>query len=483
MLSTHIFTHHSLKAIAFFILGLFLFGCNNNRSGSGQRSAHPATEETPAQVPGNPAGLAATKADYNLYIENSGSMFGYVSRPTNFTNAVYEVITDLYAKNVAGKLNLFFINDSVCPQKPDADPKDMQQFIKNLSPQTLENSGCGVKDSQLPDIIKQVITTAPDKVNILVSDCIFSDNGGNSSGSLDAAKNSLELFLSKELGKRDFSTIIVKLTSPYYGKYWIETSRRKKKYEVLSGQNRPYYMLIFGRQDKLASLYSKIRFKDYTGYENSHFLLPPSASHPPAQIIRNNKIGDFRIEQPATRLVLNNATPGGRNAASGEFQFSVAADLQLLSLEESYLSNPSNYELPTNYTITSITKSDPLNNESQSGYSHVFTVKTTDLKQNQEVFIKLKSKLPEWISRSSTTDDSNPFDAVQQKQTFGLEYLIKGMAEAYADKYEGKEQFNITVQVSKDNYAAHGKSSGFPWWIIIGLVIVVVIIIWLKNKK
>ncbi len=472
-----------LLAVFFFMMA----ACNNNRSGSGRRSS--GAEEQPAgtkEAPAEKQPLPATdnsKADYNIYIENSGSMFGYVTRPTTFTNSVYEIITDLYAKNVANRLNLYFINDSICPQKPNADPKDMQNFIRNLSPQTMSNSGCGVTDSQLPDIIKQVIGAAPDKVNILISDCIFSSNGGNSAASLDAAKNSLELFVSRELGKRDFSTILIKLTSPYYGKYWIESANRTKKWEWLNGQSRPYYMLVFGRQDKLASFYSHIRFREYSGYENSHFMLPPSASHPPAQIIRNNKIGDFRIEQPATRLVINNAVPGGRNAASEEFQFSLAADLTNLSMEEAYLSNPGNYELPSNYSLVSVAKTDPLNNESQAGYSHIFTLKTIDLKQNQEVAIKLKSKMPDWISRSSNTDDSRPFDAVQQKQTFGLEYLVRGMSEAYADKYEGKEQLAINVQVSKDNYAAHGKSGGFPWAIIISLIVIVFIIVWLKNKK
>ena len=479
MLSTK---NYSLPFCAALALVILFSACNGNRSGSGQRSGSGAAA-APAPATVAPQPVPAGKADYNIYLENSGSMFGYVTKPTGFTNSVYGLITDLDAKNVAGRLNLFFINDSICPQKPDADAKDIQRFIRSLSPQTLQNSGCGVKDSQLPDIIKQVISAAPDKVNILISDCIFSDNGGNSSGSLDAAKNSLELFVSNELGRRDFSTIIVKLSSPYYGKYWIETAQRKKKFEVLSGQNRPYYMLIFGRQEKLSLLYSRIHFKDYEGYENSHYLLPPAASRPQAQIIRNNKIGDFRIEQPATRLVLNNATSGGRNAGADEFQFSLAADLLPLNLDEAYLSNTSNYELPANYSLVSITRTDPLNNESQSAYSHVFTVKTSDLKQTQEVYIKLKPGLPGWIGKTSTTDDSNPFDAAQQKQTFGLEYLIKGMAEAYADKYEGKEQFNITVQVSRDNYAAHGKSGGFPWWVLMVLAAVVGIIIWLKNKK
>lgn len=476
------YTHTSRfsSILALFLIAWVCISCNSNRSGSGQRNTGSAPvaeqEERPVQQ-------AGAKADYNIYIENSGSMFGYVTKPTSFSNGVYSMITDLYAKNVAGKLNLFFINDSVCPQKPDADPRDIQAFIKNLSPQTLEGSGCGVRNSQLPDIIKQVISAAPDKVSILISDCIFSDNGGNAESSLDAAKNSLELFVSRELSKREFSTVIIKLSSPYYGKYWIETSNRTKKWEVLNGQNRPYYMLVFGKQDKLALFNERIRLKDYAGYENTFSLLPPAASHPPAQVIRNNRIGDFRIEQPATRLVINNASAGARAGASDEFQFCVAADLDRLAMDEAYLSNPANYELPSNYTLASISKTDPLNNESLSGYTHVFALKTTDLKQNQEVFIKLKSKLPDWVSKTSTTDDGNPFDAGQQKQTFGLKYLVDGMAEAYADKWEGKEQFNLTVQVSRDRYAAHGSGSSFPWWIIIVLVAVVAVIIWLKNKK
>jgi hypothetical protein len=241
--------------------------------------------------------------------------------------------------------------------------------------------------------------------------------------------------------------------------------------------------MIFGKQQNLQLFLSKINFNDYKGFENSYYLLTPINSKPIAKVIRSSKIGDFEIEQPATKLVINNAKSGGRNTDQEVFQFSIAANLEFLKIDETYLSNPFNYDLPNNYTIVTIEKNYDETNEGLKGYTHVFKIRTTDLKQIQDVSIKLKSKLPTWVSESSTIDDSNPFDTIKQHQTFGFDYLIRGLSEAYTDKYSGQEHFAISIKVSKDNYNSHGSSAKFPWLLLLLIGCIIGILLFLKNKK
>lgn len=241
--------------------------------------------------------------------------------------------------------------------------------------------------------------------------------------------------------------------------------------------------MIFGKQQKLQLFLSKINFSDYKGFENSYYLLTPVNSKPTAKVIRSGKIGDFEIEQPATKLVINKAKAGGRNTDQNIFQFSIAANLEFLKIDDTYLSNPSNYDLPNNYTITAIEKNNDETNEGLKGYTHVFKIRTTDLKQIQDVSIKLKSKLPNWVTESSTIDDSNPFDTVKQHQTFGFDYLIRGLSEAYSDKYQGQEQFAISIKVSQNKYNSHGSSSKLPWLLLLIIGCIIGMLLFFKNKK
>ena len=460
--------------IVIFIVTAWLCSCNSNKSG--QRIPQLVEKDTNAKV-------SFDKSNYNIYIENSGSMDGYVATESDFKNSVYGLITDLKAKDVADKLNLFYINDSICTFRPNALPDDIVYFIRNLNPTTFRNNGCGRKSSYIPDIIKRIIMGNDTNISILFSDYIFSSREGSSTSYLTQQKYSVQLAIANELKKHDFSTIIFKFNSQFNGKYYIESN--KPTWLDLTGRNarRPYYAMVFGRRDKLNGFLSKIKPSEYNGFENSYYLLTPASIKPNAKIIRDNRIGDFEIDQPATQLIINNVRGKGVNESSKVFQFSIAVNLEFLKIDDSYLLNPGSYEVSNNYSIVSIYRNKDETNESLRGYTHVFTLKTVDVKQVQDVTIKLKSELPDWVGNSSNVDDSDPLDSLQETQTFGFKYLIEGISKGYSDQYEGKEQFAISIKVSKDNYGEHGRHSSFPWWIILIFIGVVGLIIWLKNKK
>jgi hypothetical protein len=463
-----------LLQLLFFFVFTSLISCRNNGNGSGNLTKS-KSEKVDTLV------TSPTKPNFNIYIENSASMDGYVNQPSDFKNGLYKLIGDIHNFNLADNIRLNFINDTICPQKANAPAPDIIYFIENLKPADFKNSGCEVKNSFLPNIIYKAISTNPKEVNILISDCIFSSQKGNSKDFLSAAKESLRTLIKNEIDKNEISCVILKMNSRFYGTYYIENKTEKKKTEILNGQNRPYYILMFGNSPAINSLLQKIKFSNYAGFETSFYLLTPNANKPISKLIRTNKIGDFEIEQPATKLVINDAKVGSKS--DKDFQFSIAANLEFLKMDETYLSDISNYEVPSNYKLVSVVKNEDVTNEGLNGYTHVLTIKTQDLKQNQEVFIKLKSKLPVWVEASSTEDDSSPNEPAQQKKTFGVKYLIEGVAAAYSDKYEGKEQFGISVKVSCNKFNEQGQTSKIPWlWLIIGGIIISIFLI-IKNKK
>ena len=48
---------------------------------------------------------------------------------------------------------------------------------------------------------------------------------------------------------------------------------------------------------------------------------------------------------------------------------------------------------------------------------------------NQELEIKVRTHLPEWISKTSTLDDTSK--ELREGKTFGFHYLVEGVAEAF----------------------------------------------------
>jgi hypothetical protein len=468
---------HKLSKLICIMFITIIYGCNSDSKSGQHTKDNSHNRDTLTEK------ISGAKSNYNIYIENSASMDGYISKPSDFKNGLYKLIGDIQNYNLSQKLRLNFINDTICPQKVNASTPDIIYFIENLKPADFQNSGCDVKASYLPNIISKAISANPKDVNILISDCVFSTLKGSSSDFLSAAQASIRTFIKKELDSNDISCVILKLSSQFYGTYFIENKSPTKKTENLTGQKRPYYIILFGNSSSINYLLKKIKFSNYPGFEKSYYLLTPNANKPKSKIIRTNKIGDFEIEEPATKLIINNAKAGGKNSNENKFQFSVASNLEFLKMDDSYLSNLANYEVPSNYSLISVSENYDLMNESLKGYTHIFTLLTSDLKQNQEVFIKLKSKLPPWVYSSSTDDDSSPLDPIQQNQTFGLKYLIEGISEAYTDKYEGKEQFGINVKVSSNNYDKHGSSSKYPWLLLLIIGCIIGVLLYFKNKK
>ncbi len=332
----------------------------------------------------------------------------------------------------------------------------------------------------LPHILKQVIAVKDNSVNVLVSDCIFSRGNGSSSSFLMQQKNTIELAFSEELKRNKFSAIILKMNSQFNGKYFVE-SRAHTSFN-LKNQNirRPYYILLFGKQQNLMNLLSSIDPKDYKGFENICYFFTPAESPAVAKIVMKNKIGDFTIERPATKLVINNAEPG----AGKEFQFSFVADINFLKADDAFITDTTNYELPPNYSIQKIENIKNVEGTSMEGHTHLYTLKTRELKQQQTVSLKMRAVLPEWIEQASTIDDADPFNTEQQHQTFGLEYLVRGISEGYNDVYGDLKLYDVNIKVNRSGAASGDRSSaGGLWFFLVAALAIMAFVIWQKNKN
>lgn len=155
-----------------------------------------------------------TSITMNAYIENSGSIDGYVNGGTLFKTDLYAMLTD---GNV-GKVTFNYVNDKIYPQQCNA-----RDFIMNVTPTTFKNQGGNRAYSDISEVVERVLANSPKQVALLASDFIFSPpaNAESVKAYLNIQQQDVCNSLQKRL-KNDscFSVVMLQGMSKYNGYYW-----------------------------------------------------------------------------------------------------------------------------------------------------------------------------------------------------------------------------------------------------------------------
>jgi hypothetical protein len=129
-------------------------------------------------------------------------------------------------------------------------------------------------------------------------------------------------------------------------------------------------------------------------------------------------------------------------------QIEVAVNLGKMLIDSDYLTDAKNYLVRSEdkieiMSIRPITADD--RNANNKKYldraTHIITLKTSGLKQDQDVSIRLLNRLPEWIATSSTDDDTNLAAEGFANTTFGLRYLLQGIYDSYKKLSDGEPYY------------------------------------------
>lgn len=449
------------------LLGFFLIlSCNNNKGTSGSIGNNKSKQKS--EIKTKPIG----KVNFNIYIENSGSMDGYLSNQSDFKEVLKSFASDI-PTNFDTRPDVFFVNNNgLCKQFPNEPSPDYSKFFSDLSPKKSKQDCNPGKDSSIDDIIRYSTKDMKNKVSFIFSDCILSYKGSGTGGATSAQAN-IKMFMAEKIKKQNLSTIVIKFNSKFNGYYYNE-SNGGKEINMHQTINRPYYALIFGETAYLKYLLSKINFDRYPGFEASYTLLANNKETKPESVITlKNKIGDFKIAYPASNMKIINAE---EKNGSTDFQFSINVNLNDLPFQNDFLMEKSNYFIDNDFKVVSIEKLDD-----SDGYSHTISFKTNSLKQTSKLNFGINYSIPTWVNKTGSDIDDNPSDSIQQKQTFGFKYLMLGLSEAYVAKNDDL-QFKIPITINK-NGSDHINSPSFPWWIFIVIVSILGLFIYFKNKK
>lgn len=379
-----------------------------------------------------------------VYVENSGSMDGYVKGVTDFENAVYSYLSDLQHADLGQKdsashknrLELNYINSEVLTHK-----SDVEEFIRKLEPATFKMRGGNRNTSDMSDILDAILKRmeSPNDVSIFISDCIFSPGKR-----YKPQDNADEYLVAQQIGIRnhlteylmdnpDLGVVVMRLISQFNGNYY-----NKFDEPTYIKDNRPFYICLFGHKKQLKRIMNAIDIDRIvgSGVQNIFMLSKPDTEFDYA--ISRQKGYSIDMKNPKTTITNTEVT---RKGGKTRFQVAINIDFSNCLLDDDYLMDPANYTISNKAYTLEISKI----NTQTPAYTHVLKLNLNQpIISKGSVKITLLNKLPEWIKQYTDEDglDINAPDAMEK--TYGFKYLMKGIYDAYSTT---KNYESITVNI------------------------------------
>lgn len=380
----------------------------------------------------------------NVYLENSASMDGYVKGVTEFETAIYNLLGDIKISGICDSLNLNYINS-----KPIPFPPDVQDFIEKLEPSTFQRRGGNRSVSDLKNILSTVLKTVNNKnAAVLISDFVFSPGrNANAQNFLNNQGVGIKIDFAEKLKEFDLSAVVIQLQSNFDGLYYQE---KLGGVSIPFKGKRPYYVWIFGSTQQISSILNKKVLDNIKGGYSNRLVLQSikGISEPNYKILYSPKIGSFSAKQLNNKII-SDASASKDNQNKGLFGFNVAVDFSKSLQDASYFLDTNNYTLSNKkYQLKVVTITDK-NDASLSGFTHLLKLQTSELR-DEVLKIEIVGKTPSWVFNSTSIDDSNILnDSSEQQKTFGLQYLIEGVSDAFYPKSNSNTINSISITIKK----------------------------------
>lgn len=384
------------------------------------------------------------KIKTNVYIENSGSMDGYVNGNTEFKDALDHILVML--NNSYGTPSISFINDSICSTGLSS---DISVFSGQLTPNAMHVGS--TQSSNINKIFKLLLDrTDSNNVSVLISDCVYSIKGDSTQGLLARAKyltqNAFMNAINKNKG--DLSTIVLQCTSDFKG-YYYDMSDKPLFYDG----KRPYYIIFVGSIKNIADLYKKIELDkgNIDGLLNTYLV---STDNFLSNENNTSIITDEYDSDNVKRIKPKKKGLGIESLALDDdhrFSFGIGFDASKVFVDQLYLTDVKNYSVePKGVRIKSIGKVDKQSSAygDCSDFAMPYYILLESTGHPSEISISLNYTIPKWVYGSSTENDLGIVP--DGNVTFGISYMIEGISEAY--RIKSGSQSILSIKFNIDNY-------------------------------
>ncbi len=344
-------TSHTALAIVALLMPLCFLGCKGKIEVKAAMAV--SAEELPAPT-------------LKVFIENSGSMDGYMCDGSELKDAVYDYVGNL--NPYVDTTELYYINSQTIPYA-----KDLRSYVLDLNPASFHKAGGNTSNTNLGDIIKSVVDqTAPTDVSIFISDCILDLPNANATDFLTHCQIDIKNSIANAIkGNAKFAVEILRMESRFKGKYFSSNGGIVKLDTV-----RPYYMWIFGDARMLAALNAKVPLADIKkGY--THMAAFANCMDVPFSVTNTASAGTVVIEN------------------SGKYNMLLKADMMLTLQDDAEIMNPANYT--TSAAGLKVVQVDKVS--AADAYSHVLKVELDKNTPVVEAMVSMRHiGVPAWVS-------------------------------------------------------------------------------------
>ena len=346
----------------------------------------------------------------NVYIENSGSMDGYMHPSSEFKNDLYSYLGALSSEVKSTNLN--YINSQIIPIN-----ESVEVFFQNLTPASFKGRGLNRSYSEIVKMLGDVLGKMDkNTVSVFASDCILDVPSGAANDYFENRRTTLRDTLKRYMNKNPNFAVEIICTSSQFDGYLFPPSAKPVQFKG----ERPYYVWIFGPKDILGALNEKVV---------------------PKKTFRSNKIKHIssfaQCGQLPFTLSLRSQEGNIIEIRGKKHEFDILANLSSSLLPDDELSKSNTYSYKeSKASFSSIERI----TSASSDYTHTIHVQFDNSSKpiKQVVSLKMNEK-PDWAE--SMNDDKKGDIAAK---TFGIKYLVYAVSDAFENATPAQLIFEIS---------------------------------------
>lgn len=374
---------------------------------------------------------------FNVYIESSASMDGYVTGNTKFKTTLHRLIGQVVADGLENDSNisLNYINSKIFNRKET--PKQFTQNLSETSFVTYSGTSVGGDraNSDIIDVISQVVKNTPGTdVSMFVSDCVYSPEASDDiDKALQKQQTDMLNILKNKAKAQDglsFGVLLYRLTSDFHGIYYTKTNGH-----ITCNGDRPYFVWFFGKESILANISESIS-KIMSDNKAECIVGIPGYQYMPYKTIKSDHAYHYL---------------SAKTKSDSLYTFSFIADMSKLPLTKEYILNKSNYTLGKDKYF--IKKIEEYSDSKNLIYNYKYTICIRGGRNSfvtpTLVEVSLNSMLktmPVWVDKYNDpngNDYNNGYDS-KKLRTFGLNSLVEGIA----DYYKNPSYVTFKIQIN-----------------------------------
>ena len=397
-------------------------------------------------LPADTVTMESAQPVVRIYVENSGSMNGYVTTNSQFKNALGHLITK--ADGFYKDTRLDFINQDI---HHTAMCDDLDNFVLQLNPQSMQVGNTSSTD--INKIFKMILEhTSKDTVSVLVSDCMYDvDNVGTL---LAAAANSTTGTFMKAIRqarekKSEFATIIMQCVSEFSGNYY------EGGQAIACNAERPYYVIVMGNLRQVMDFNRHMELEDTStglpGMKHKYmlsseptWLLDPAT----ARIYSSNFNNAIRIQAHHDGLNVRKLT---MDHEQSNLNFAFGLGIEQLFADRSYLLDRDNYDVsPAQYKVTDV--NDNAKFTECDYFKHPITVQVVALGQQfaPKLTLRLKNQIPAWVKECSYNERTGMLPP--SHQSYAIYEMVEGIYSAFYNTKADDSRDLFLLDVHFDAY-------------------------------